>query len=254
MPPIKREQIPVLADLGRAYFDNLHAVAGRHPRRTALHLPTTAGEFAAAFPESAERLLKDLQGGGKTTFFSDADAAYTSSSTSFRFQSINQMLRKGTLPTNLEGYRRIVVKLMMQMAPLPTGQGPLYRAVPRNAISEINALCEKMEKEKEAFRLDPSRGRTFFRDEGFISTSILERSAGHMIMGGEMGVILIITPTVGCRGYCPNSQHRSEHELILAPGTGFTVTGAEIGPLSQGGGKKDGKDKPYYRIKVTAAF
>ena len=230
--------------------DNLFFVAGRHPYRAALALPTTEEELNENFSDLVSRLPEGDGTEAWTRFFADADAAYTSSSgTSFNFQDINRMLRSGALPTTRqEGYRRIAVKLMMGMEPQPSDTA-LYRGLDRDAIPELKALCNWVDAGGLAGGFMRYQGQKTFQDNGFISTSTAERGAGKLVnTKGDKGILLLITTTAGVRGRIPASQHTSERELILAPGTRFTITGVARGQVSGAGNKE------RCRISVTASF
>lgn len=230
--------------------DNLFFVAGRHPHRTALALPTTEDELRENFPDLVRHLPEGEGVEAWTQFFANADAAYTSSSgTSFSFRDINQMLRSGTLPaTRQEGYRGITVKLMMGMDPL-TPNMALFRGLDRNAIPELKALCDWVDAGGLGRDFARYRGQKTFQDNGFVSTSTAERGAGKLVnTKGAKGILLLITTAAGCRGRIPDSQHTSERELILAPGTRFTITGVAKGRVSGAGIME------RCRISVTASF
>lgn len=229
--------------------DNLFFVAGRHPHRTALALPTTEEELNGNFSDLVSRLPEGDGAEAWRVFFADADAAYTSSTTSFNFQDINGMLRNGTLPaTRQEGYRGITVKLMMGMDPL-TPNMALFRGLDRNAIPELKALCDWVDAGGLGRDFARYRGQKTFQDNGFISTSTAERGAGKLVnTKGAKGILLLITTAAGCRGRIPDSQHTSERELILAPGTRFTITGVAKGRVSGAGIME------RCRISVTASF
>lgn len=230
--------------------ENLFFVAGRHPHRAALALPTTEEELNENFPGLVRHLPEGDGAEAWTRFFADADAAYTSSSgTSFSFRDINQMLRSGTLPaTRREGYRGVAVKLMMGMDPLRPDTA-LYRGLDRNAIPELKALCDWVDAGGLAGGFARYRGQKTFQDNGFVSTSTAERGAGKLVnTKGAKGILLLITTAAGCRGRIPDSQHRSEQELILAPGTRFTITGVAKGTVGGAGNME------RCRISVTASF
>lgn len=234
----------------RQCIDNLLFVAGRHPHRAALALPTTEDELRENFPDLVRHLPEGDGAEAWTQFFDTADTAYTSSSgTSFSFREINQMLRSGTLPgTRQEGYLGITVKLMMGMDPL-TPNIALFRGLDRNAVPELKALCDWVDAGGLARGFARYQGQKTFQDNGFISTSTVERGAGKLVnTKGDKGILLVITAAAGCRGRIPDSQHRSEQELILAPGTRFTITGVAKGKVS-GAGLKE-----RCRISVTANF
>lgn len=234
----------------RQCIDNLLFVAGRHPHRAALALPTTEEELARNFHDLVSRLPEGDGAEAWTRFFADVDAAYTSSSgTSFNFQDINGMLRSGTPPaTRQEGYRRIAVKLMMGMEPLPPDTA-LFRGLDRDAIPELKALCDWADAGGAARGFAQYQGQKTFQDNGFISTSTAERGAGRLVnTKGDKGILLLITTTAGVRGHTPASQHTSERELILAPGTRFAITGVAKGRVSGAGIKE------RCRISVTASF
>lgn len=229
--------------------DNLFFVAGRHPHRAALALPTTEEELNGTFPDLVSRLPEGDGAEAWRAFFADVDAAYTSSSTSFNFQAINGMLRSGTLPaTRQEGYRRIAVKLMMGMEPLPPDTA-LYRGLDRDAIPELKALCDWVDAGGLAEGFARYQGQRTFQDNGFVSTSTAERGAGKIVnTKGAKGILLLITTTAGVRGHTPASKHTSERELLLAPGTRFTITGVAKGRVSGAGIKE------RCRISVTASY
>lgn len=229
--------------------DNLFFVAGRHPHRAALALPTTEEELRGNFSNLVSRMPEGDGAEAWRVFFADADAAYTSSSTSFNFQDINRMLRSGTLPaTRQEGCRRVAVKLMMGMDPL-TPNMALFRGLDRNAIPELKALCDWVDAGGLGGGFARYQGQKVFQDNGFVSTSTAERGAGKLVnTKGDKGILLVITTAAGCRGRVPASQHESERELILAPGTRFTITGVAKGKVS-GAGLKE-----RCRISVTASF
>lgn len=233
----------------RRCIDNLLFVAGRHPHRAALALPTTEEELRENFPDLVSRLPEGDGARAWTQFFADADAAYTSSSTSFNFQDINGMLRSGTLPpTRQEGCRRIAVKLMMGMEPLPPDTA-LFRGLDRDAIPELKALCDWVDAGGLARGFAQYQGQKTFQDNGFISASVAERGAGKLVnTKGAKGILLLITTTAGVRGHTPASRHTAEQELILAPGTRFTITGVAKGRVSGAGIME------RCRISVTASF
>lgn len=229
--------------------DNLFFVVGRHPHRAALALPTNGEELDRDFPDLVSRLPEGDGAEAWRVFFADADAAYTSSSTSFNFQDINGMLRSGALPpTRQEGCRRIAVKLMMGMEPLPPDTA-LFRGLDRDAIPELKALCDWADAGGLAGGFARYQGQKTFQDNGFISTSTAERGAGKLVnTKGDKGILLVITTAAGCRGHTPASKHAAERELIMAPGTRFTITGVEKRRVSGAGIKE------RCRISVTASF
>lgn len=234
----------------RRCIDNLLFVAGRHPHRAALALPTTEEELGENFPDLVSRLPEGDGARAWTQFFADVDAAYTSSSgTSFNFRDINGMLRSGIPPTTRqESYRRIAVKLMMDMEPLAPDTA-LYRGLDRDAIPELKALCDWVDAGGLARGFARYQGQKTFQDNGFISTSTMERGAGKLVnTKGAKGILLLITTAAGVRGHTPASQHTSEWELILAPGTRFTITGVAKGAVERAGSRE------RCRISVTASF
>lgn len=236
-----------LKSLGGRYFSNLAAVAARHTYRDALGLPVTAEEFDGRFPEKAREMVGELRAGKAKRFFQDADAAYTSSSTSYHFRTLNGMLRTGRAPTgNPEGYRTVAVLLMMEMD-LLAGTETLYRAVDSRAVPELAGLWAWAGDRPGPFDLSRYTKSRSFRDLGVVSTSREEGGAGHMMIGEKEKVLLVITPTAGCRGFCPVSRYRSEHELALAPMTRFTINSLDRGAVRKCGAGR-------LRVGVTASF
>lgn len=256
--PLSEAELEQLKSLGSVYFENLLTVAQRHPRLGAMNIPSTAEEFAEKFPETAGTMLQRLQGGEETAkmFFSDAEAAYTSSSTSYNFQEINKMLRSGKRPEeNEEGYRQAVTKLIMEMSPLGEEPVTLYRGLRRDDIPELKALFNWAETKKKIdlqnyegeVNLRGYTGERNFFDDGIISTSTEESGAGRIISGKRDGVLLVITTAPGCRGFAPESEHTMEHEQVLAPTTRFTIQGLARGPVARANATIK-----RYRVRVTA--
>lgn len=227
---------------------NLFTVASRHPHRAVLKLPTTEAELEGEFPNLVKYLPGSGSGKAWQRFFADADAAYTSSSSSFDFRVISSMLRRGLLPAERqEAYRKVVAKLMMGMDPLPPAAGTLYRGMlPENepVLRDLGAHLE----DKGLGAFSGYTGAKSFQDNGFISTSTSELAAGRFINGKPSGVLLIITLSPGARGRIPASKHRSEREVLLAPLTRFAVTSVSKGKVA-GAGLVE-----RYRFSVTASF
>lgn len=248
--PLSKEELEKLEKDGKPYFDNLAAVAASSQKWRNMGLPATPKQYAEEFPDSAREMIRSLREHRMEPFFHDADAAYTSSCTSYKYQIMNNMLRYGTPPPeHLEqGYRRNIVKMAMQMAPLGTAHAVLYRCVDQTPMPALRNLCawvDKVTKAKGAIDLQRYQGEKSFWEEGFASGSTQESGARRFLTGKKGGVLLVITPRPGCRGYVPKSKFRGEHELVLAPRTQFIIESVSV--VSE-----EKSSLTYYRVGVTA--